>query len=89
MADISDLQQQQALIRAEADQLKAELWPRLHDHGEEWVDRLDQMLQAFMQHDEDPWNTLGTLAQIGFLTMLAEWNSGFFESKTCNSDGTG
>lgn len=80
MADIRGMQLNQAIIRSEMDQLKQGLWPVLQDHGEEWVDRLDQMMRAFMDHDQDPWRTVGTLAQIGFLCMLSEWESGTFES---------
>jgi len=74
MTDISEMSNYQAIIRAEMDQLKANLWPVFRERGEHFVDRLDQMLHGFMEHDEDPWKSIGTLAQLGFLTMLAEWN---------------
>lgn len=69
------MQQDQALIRSELDQLKQQAWGLLHDDGEEWTDRLDQMMRAFGEHDEDPWRILGLIAQVGFLHMLEsyEW----------------
>ena len=73
MADIRGLGQDQAIIRAELDQLKAEIWPVLQRHGEEWVDRFDQMIRAFGDHDEEPWRSVGIIAQIGFLHLLESW----------------
>jgi len=73
MPDIRGLQQDQAVIRSELDQLKQEAWQHLHARGEEWTDRLDQLMRGFMGHDEDPWRILGLLAQIGFLHMMESW----------------
>jgi len=70
MSDIRNDQQDLAVLRAEADQLIASLWDIFRGNGDLWVDRLDQMTVAFMDHDEDPWRTVGALAQVGFLTML-------------------
>jgi hypothetical protein len=70
MADISDLGRQQALIRAELDRMKPEIWEILQGRGEEWTERLDQMLRGFAAHDEDPWRIMGKLAQLGFLHLL-------------------
>jgi hypothetical protein len=70
MADISDLERQQALIRAELDRMKPEIWEILQGRGEEWTERLDQMLRDFAAHDEDPWRIMGKLAQLGFLHLL-------------------
>lgn len=75
MADIRGLSQDQAVIRSEMDQLKAELWPQLHAHGEEWTECLDQMLTAFAAHDQEPWKSVGLLAQIGFLHLLESWEA--------------
>jgi len=73
MANISGIGQHQAIIRAELDQLKAEIWPVLQHHGEEWVDRFDQMIRAFGSHDEEPWRSVGIIAQIGLLHLLESW----------------
>jgi hypothetical protein len=70
MSDIRNDQQDLAVLRAEADQLIASLWDIFRGNGDLWVDRLDQMTVAFMDHDEDPCRTVGALAQVGFLTML-------------------
>jgi hypothetical protein len=75
MANIRDMQSNQAIIRSEMDQLKSQCWQILHQRGEEWTDRFDQMITAFMQHDQDPWRSLGLLAQIGFLHLLESWDS--------------
>lgn len=72
MSELRNILQDQSLLRAEADQLSSELWEEFFGNGEEWVERLNQMLLAFMEHDADPWRTVGTLAQIGFLRMLSE-----------------
>lgn len=77
MSDIRDLTSNQSIIRSEADQLKMDIWPILHERGEEWTGRLDEMLRAFSAHDEDPWRITGMLAQLGFLTLLESWESAF------------
>jgi hypothetical protein len=70
MPDIRELHQNQTVIRAELDRMKPEAWRILQGNGEEWTERLDQMLRGFAGHDEDPWRILGLLAQIGFLHLL-------------------
>lgn len=74
MADIRGLTLDQAIIRAEMDRLKAQIWPVLREHGEHWTDRFDQMIKAFSTHDQEPWRTLGLMAQVGFLHMLESWD---------------
>ncbi len=73
MADIRAFTQNQTVLRAEADRLKCKLWPILEERGSQWTERLDQMMRAFAGHDQDPWRTVGMLAELGFLTLLESY----------------
>ena len=75
MPDIRSLQSNQAVLRAEMDQLKTLGLEILHERGHDWTDRFDEMMTAFMNHDQDPWRSLGLFAQLGFLHLLESYDS--------------
>lgn len=75
MPDISNLQSNQAVLRVEMDQLKTLGLEILYERGHDWTDRFNEMMTAFMNHDQDPWRSLGLFAQVGFLHLLESYDS--------------
>jgi len=67
-----DARKHDAILRSELEQRVAGMNDLLHLRGLNWCDRLDQMVTAFENHDQDPWRVLGKLAQIGFIYCLTE-----------------
>ena len=66
--------QHRAILDSELEQRRSEIGQILHARGEDWTDRLDQLIRGFEEHDADPWRTVGKLAQIGFLHWCREAN---------------
>lgn len=80
MSDLNfDARKNHALLTSELEQRVTEMNHFLSDKGEDWCSRLDDLTMKMEDHKEQPWNTVGRLAQIGFLHCLTQLNGVYLD----------
>jgi len=76
MADVSaalkEFDRNQTIMRSFRDQMVSETMAYLHERGEDWTQNLDRLTMELMDEFEEPFRTIGKLAQIGFLTVFGD-----------------